>query len=68
MRFCLRRREFIAGPGGAAVSPLGARAQQRERMRRIGVLVPSSGATHILLRPDDGSDEGPRDGLNIASN
>src|SRR5215467_9187770 len=28
MRLCLRRREFIAGLGGAAVLPLAARAQQ----------------------------------------
>jgi len=35
----MRRREFIAGLGGAAVWPLVARAQQPERVRRIGVLV-----------------------------
>src|SRR6201982_2947544 len=29
MKICLRRREFIAGLGGAAVWPLNARAQQR---------------------------------------
>jgi hypothetical protein len=35
----MRRRDFIAGLGSVAAWPVGARAQQPERMRLIGVLL-----------------------------
>jgi putative tryptophan/tyrosine transport system substrate-binding protein len=38
----MKRREFIAGLGSAAAWPLAGHAQQREQMRRIGVLMPAA--------------------------
>ena len=38
----MRRREFVASLGSAVAIPLAARAQQAERVRRIGVLLPAA--------------------------
>jgi putative ABC transport system substrate-binding protein len=67
----MRRREFIALVGGAAAAwPLAARAQQPERMRRIGVLMSveendPEGKTQLSQFTQGLSESGWTDGRNL---
>src|SRR5215472_12855390 len=66
----MRRREFIALLGGAAAWPLAARAQQPERVRRIGVLMnvgadDPEGQTRIVAFVQGLQQSGWSDGRNV---
>jgi putative ABC transport system substrate-binding protein len=67
----MRRRDFITLIGGAAAWPLAARAQQPERMRRIGVLTngaqdtPQSGQDNAAALRKGLQEHGWIDGRNI---
>lgn len=63
----MKRREFIAGLGSAAARPLLARAQEAEKVRRIGWL--TAGSTKYVIRPvfrDAFGDLGWIEGKNVA--
>ncbi len=66
----MRRREFIAGLGSAAAWPLAARAQQGDRVRRIGVLMPGDendpvGKARVSAFTQALADLGWTDGRNV---
>jgi putative ABC transport system substrate-binding protein len=66
----IRRREFIAGLGGAAAWPLAARAQQGGRVRRVGVLMPGDETdpvrkTYVSAFKQALADLGWADGRNV---
>ena len=66
----MNRREFVALVGGAAVWPLGARAQQGNRVRRIGVLMPydendPEGKAYVSAFTQALADLGWTDGRNV---
>jgi hypothetical protein len=47
----MRRREFIAGLGSAATWPMAAQAQQGDRVRRVGVLLPDDETSPVYPVP-----------------
>ena len=69
MSMCLRRREFIAGLGGAAAWPLAARGQQRTAMPVIGYLsgrTADFGASLLFSFRRGLGDVGYAEGRNVA--
>jgi putative ABC transport system substrate-binding protein len=68
--FVIRRRDFITLVGGAVAWPLAVRAQQGEKKRRIGVLMPfaaddPSGQTRLLAFAQALAQWGWTDGRNV---
>jgi ABC-type uncharacterized transport system substrate-binding protein len=64
----IERRKFLAALGGAAAAwPLAARAQQHERMRRVGVLVAEASGLEQFWRlfREDMAELGCVEGQNI---
>jgi putative ABC transport system substrate-binding protein len=66
----VKRRAFSAGLGSAAAWPLAVRAQQGDRVRRIGVLIPldqtdPSGKTFVSTLTQALADLGWTDGRNV---
>jgi putative tryptophan/tyrosine transport system substrate-binding protein len=66
----MRRRAFIALLGGAAAWPLAARAQQPDRVRRIGLLINLAaddplGQAHITAFAPGLQESGWSDGRNV---
>src|SRR6201989_1548376 len=55
----MKRREFVSLVGGAAACPIAARAQQAERLARIGYLGPTSASQ--LVGAIDAFSNGLRD-------
>jgi len=68
MRLCLRRREFIAGLGGAASWPLAARAQQSSvpLIGYLGITSPDTFTTRLQAFRQGLSETGFFEGRNVA--
>ena len=69
----MKRRDFIAGLGSAAAWPVAARAQQGDRVRRIGVLMPGNEndpllKTNVAAFTQALTDLGWTDGRNVRMN